>query len=832
MPTPPKRDARTLLFTGGLLLVPLAAVWLLLNPAHDSRHGGGPGAGDARMGGPAEGETPAPPGPPDTPAWPPPRLASGAARQADWTLLALTVPTRSGFETPPAPLAPPAGGEEPTTVARNPFLQASAGAVGLWIGVRGGVGVKTLAIPQDGRRHDYPFGRFTLVAQPQTTPPTGPGAGGFSGSLGGGFGGVIISSRAAGISTLQWTTTRAAPPPEGGPGRVSRSQPPHSDDQVPYQIVSANTPQPAQVQSGPALVTLTPTPFSAGFRVTATPLGADGRPTGKAVALLCQPVTADALFTQIPAGYDAATRQFRVTVARASGHGTAGQGDGGGASWVITRLPPAAEDTRLETPAQREADADGQDPTPANAATVGPFTLRAVAAEAEDTGGRQDEANPQSGSGLAPANEDGHQRTGLPTLRFLLFARAASPAPPGQTWLFQLDHAAPQWGVPSPPAAPRQTGPSGVASAGGRNGGAAGVRPDARIGLGSPAFGTPFPGMPNAGEPLGVFPLSRPPSETDPAGTHSAEWLLRDGAVGGAWPGQQHRLTLTGSVIRQAARTETVTFHNAEVVHDAAFGGDRIVWRHSETETTPSGITVTVLNGTPGRRETIAPASGGSFHPEQGGGYYAGSDARRDREGWWYDRGNAELLLAWRLPPGFQAAESAPLNAPRVASPARWAGGRPQPGVLTLSLDDTRPDPYVGAVAPPSGRDARVLARAGYTPLRLSVWAAQTPKRTPAPLPPVQSAPLPPYSWRDGPSVVTATPLPRRLAALTFRITIREEQDRRPVRLVVPVSAALPPGADPRPALRLGTPARLPPPPPVRRRRGLGGRIGGFSFPM
>lgn len=355
MSTPPKRDARTVLFTGGLLLVPLAALWLLLDPAHSFRHVGGsaPRPGDARTGGadgggPGEGGVRLPPAPP---AWPPPRVAAGTPTQADWTLLAVTLaPWDVGFQVPPAPLAPPPGGGESAAVARNPFLQASPGAVELWIGVRGGVGVKTLLIPQDGRRHEFPFGRFTLVAQPQPSPVGGsfvvaggsfvgggpPGGGGYPGGgssgLGGGFpvggggfpvgrsSGTIISNGVAGVSTLRWERA-------GGPdpsGQVA-----HGPD--PYRIQASFPARPGLPAA--ETVMLTPTPFSAGFRVTALPLSADGRPTGKAVALLCQPVTASALLAQIPAGYNAQTRQFRVTVARA-----VGKSKGGGAS----ALPPCA----------------------------------------------------------------------------------------------------------------------------------------------------------------------------------------------------------------------------------------------------------------------------------------------------------------------------------------------------------------------------------------------------------------------------------------------------------------------------------------------------------
>ncbi len=692
--TTPKRDARALLATGGLLLIPLAALWLLVSPArHHDPGGPAPLRPDAAqnprpggMGTPADPGTPAKPTDPAKPGVPapPPRVAAGTPAQADWTLLAVTVVPRNGVPTPPAPLAPPVGVVEPPGMARNPYLRGAPGAVGLWIGVRGGLGVKTLTIPVDGRRHAYPFGHFFVVSSPPPSSPPG---------------------RLAGA----WTRWE-------GPGGMSLFD---MGGQPPYEItVSA---QPAAPGRTPAqTVTLMPSPISGRFRVTAQPLSAEGRPTGQVVGLLCQPVTATALFAQIPVGYSAATHQFRVTVARAGGKAGAKNGS---AAWQIADVPPAAQNGTDTLP-------------PAVAARVGPFIFHAAAAEAEDTSGGVDSVNrhPNPNAGPNSLNMDGHLWTGVPTVRYLLTARAASPPAAGQSWLFQLDRVTPQWGAP----------PSLLVS---------------------PANGPD--------QPLGLFPLPSPYGR--PA---SQEWTLQDGEVGTAYPGQQRRVTLEGTAIRFAERTETVTFHDADVVWDAGFGGDRIVWHHPETQTTPSGIAVTVLNGRPGRRDTTDAPPGG--------------------QGWWYDRGNAELLLAWRLPPGVVSGPRAALNAPRVAQPPQ--GVAP----LLASWDNTRSDPYGRTTAPPGGVDSRPLTQAGFSLLRLSVWAAgmpkrtplpppQTPKRTPLPgrpgAPPRFSNPedLPPYSWRDGPFVLTAAPLPRHLPTLTLQIPLHEEQERRPVRLVVPV---------------------------------------------
>ena len=668
-PRPGPRGPRAVLMTVGLFLIPLLALWLLLAPhlQLNAHHGGGPLS--AREQAQRRADPYAGLMPPGAPAPPPPRLVAGSAVQAGWTLLGASSVPPSGF-----PVPPPLRGVPP---GRVPFLRAGPGSVGLWVGVRGGVGVKTLTIPADGRRHAFPFGRFSLVAEPALT------------HHGGAF------------AAVRWE----------GPGDPS-ALPPYALSSS-YLGVGGR----AYAQT----VTLTPTPFAAQFRVTARPLSAEGRPTGGAVRLLCQPATPDALFIPIPAGYSAATRQFRVSVARAGGK--AADKESGSASWLISGLPPTAAPSAL-VPAR---------PT----ARIGPFSLRLSATEAEDTGGYEDPANPRpaQSAGPAPTNTDQHLRTGVPTLHYVLTAQAASPPAPGQTWLLQLDRAAPQWAAPPDPSA--------------------------------------------LGRPLALLPL------TAYAWPPSVGWVLQDGAVGAAYPGQQHWLTLQGSVIRQGTRTESVTFHDAEVVRDAGFGGDRLVWRHPETETTASGIRITVLNGRPGRRDT-----GGELPSGSGFGQGFGQGFGRD---WWYDRANAELLVAWRLPRGVLPWAHAPLDSPRVASLGAMGKAPAASGALLASPDTIRPDPYAGAAHLPGGGDARVLTRAGYSLLRLSVWAAQTPTRVFSAAP----APLPPNSWREGPFVASGRPLPRRLPSLTLFVTFREEKERRALRLVVPVRAAPHPPATP-----------------------------------
>ena len=721
--TPPKRDARARLAIAGLLLIPLAALWLLVSPRLSPpggsmplpQPGGGAGGGaetqtgraGTQPGGTPQGfrmgsalrKTPAGSALTGEPAQSA-RVASGDPQQADWTLLTVTRLGQGGMVplppalTLPAEEATPADGVTPGAY-RNPFLQSAGVGTGLWIEVRGGLGIKRLTVPRDGRRHAYPFGNAVLVVEKPS------GSGGYN---------------------YQWTA------PGGTPLIGAPS----------YQMVFQGSGAAPDRPAAQAML-LVPSHLSDRFRIMARPLDADGKPLGAAVSLGCQPVTENILFAQIPSGYSAETHQFQVTVARA-GSKTMGTKNVG-AVWRIAGLPPSVQ-TRLDSP-------------PAADLRIGSIVLHAAAAESEDTTGFAAPAGqaPDRGTGLASLNMDQHQWTGLPTVRYLLTARPAAPTPAGQSWLLRLDRVRPQWSMP----------------------------PSLQM-LGQ------RPGqMSDQERPLGFFPLTA--ASTGPT---AKGWTLQDGEIGTAYPGQQHWIKIDGMALRSALHSETLTFHDADVVYDAGFGGDRVVWHHPETQTTASGIRVTVLNGRPGKRDTTLPegtnARGGQF--------------------WWYDRGNAELLLAWHLPPGFASGAHAGFSAPRVATPPRGVlrqPGRPAPP-LQASWDNIHFDPYGRTTAPPGGLDSRPLLQAGFTLLRLSVWASQTPKQTPVPVarfqpgrPPMPasfpSAPLLPYSWRDGFHVFTATPLPRHLKTLTLQIPLREEQEQRPVHLVVPVRASLPPDA-------------------------------------
>ena len=266
----------------------------------------------------------------------------------------------------------------------------------------------------------------------------------------------------------------------------------------------------------------------------------------------------------------------------------------------------------------------------------------------------------------------------------------------------------------------------------------------------------------------------------------SPQGPVQDAEIGIAYPGQQHWLKFDGLALRSSLHTETVTFHNADVVHEAAFGGDRVVWRQPEAQTTPSGITFLVLNGQPGGRGT--------------GAYPPPVSPSGNNSLWWYDRGNAELLLAYRLPPGMKTGNEAKPNSPRVAEFP--FGVTP----LAASVDTLRPAPFALKVGVPGAVNARALQQAGYSFLRVSTWLSGPVKRTPKPLvlrPGGKPEVLSPYSWREGPEIVTAQPLPRHLKTLSLQITVREQQEQRPFHLIVPVRASPPPAWDPKP---LGVP--------------------------
>ena len=129
-------------------------------------------------------------------------------------------------------------------------------------------------------------------------------------------------------------------------------------------------------------------------------------------------------------------------------------------------------------------------------------------------------------------------------------------------------------------------------------------------------------------------------------------------------------------------------------------------------------------------------------------------------------------------------------------------------GVLPLGavVDNLRPPPLALKVSVPGAVDARALQQAGYSFLRLSTWLSGPVKHTHKPLvlrPGDKPEVLPPYSWREGPEILTAQPLPRHLKTLSLQITLRGRQEQHPFHLIVPVRASPPPGWDPKP---LGVP--------------------------
>ena len=285
---------------------------------------------------------------------------------------------------------------------------------------------------------------------------------------------------------------------------------------------------------------LVPRQLSKQCHVTAQPLSASGRPLGPAVELICQPVSSGVLFAQIPIGYNSATKEMSITAALAGS-------TGGGASWRLTHLPAsvAADSGNLATAAL---------------VAHGPCVLQAAAIESQDLSGDPPgsdthPARPAWGQWFyqQPLNADEHGWTGVPTIRLMMRTHNASPDFNHQNWMVRLDDITPQWETSLRDAT-------------------------------SPAV-----------KPFNVFPLSNIRS-AEPA---DQEWEQHDWQLGVAYPGQQHWVRVDGAMIRFAYRTETVTFRNAAVVQDGSLHLNRLVWRAPETETTPSGVSVTILNARP-----------------------------------------------------------------------------------------------------------------------------------------------------------------------------------------------------------------------------------------
>lgn len=445
-------------------------------------------------------------------------------------------------------------------------------------------------------------------------------------------------------------------------------------------------------------VTLTPNSLALPFAVTAQPLSAKGEPLGRPLPLVCQVVNRTTVFAQIPVGYNAATQQFQVTVTRRNAVDRE-------ASWRLKSLPPSVRN------------GDNSQP-PIVTTQAGPVTLRAAAAESEDLSGAPDfwnrhpERDAKDGWTYdEPSNADGHGWTGIPSIRFLLTAHNASHDFYQQDWAVRVNRVTPQWSSSIP----------------------------------LPKLSTLMP--------FSVFPVynpqNLPPNES---------WVTHDWQVGAAYPGQQHWVEIEGDMIRSRHRAETVTFHDADIVHDPGFGGDRVIWQHPETETTPSGISVTVLNARPGiRDQSTAPV-------------YAPN--------WRFDSGSAEVLLAWYLPPGILSQEHAPLDAAQEAAPPQASG------LLKSEWDSSHPLVNTPVLVLPGGDSAAALLKSSSSQFRLIVSSTVPPDYSHLPR-------------REGLFQVPPTPLPRHFKTVTFQVWLKEILEVHPFRLLVPVRVSFPPGWNP-----------------------------------
>ncbi len=593
-----------------------------------------------------------------TPVHPSARPPNRQPMQGPFSLIAVTpLSQRFGFLTPPPEVVAPQASDLPGT--NQPVMALSEGT-GLWINVLGGVGYRVLTFPVDHQRHTNPIGQATLVAD-ETLPA------GYS----------VGWAGADGYSSL----------PKG---------------QRPYEVIDTRTAA-SPHGSQQLAVTLMPSRLTLPFAVTAQPLSVEGRPLGRPLPLVCQIVNRTTVFVQIPVGYNAATRQFQVTVTRRNAIG-------GGASWRIAAIPPSVRN-------------GGNAQPPVVTAQAGPITIHAAAAEAEDFSGNPDfwnrhpERDAKDGWTYdEPSNADGHGWTGIPSIRFLLSAHNASHNFYQQDWMVRINRVTPQWSSSLP----------------------------------LPKLSTLMP--------MQVFPVynpqNLPPNES---------WVTHDWQIGAAYPGQQHWVEIKGDMIRARHRAETLTFHDADVVHDAGFGGDRIVWQHPETETTPSGISVSVLNARPGvRDQSPAPV-------------YAPS--------WRFDSGSAELLLAWHLPPRVQSQEHAPLDADVEAAPPNASG------LLKSEWDSSHPLLNTAALVLPRGSNvggvsAATLLKNSSSQFRLIVSSTVPPDYSHLPR-------------REGLFQVPPTPLPRHLKTVTFQVWLKESIEVHPFRLLVPVHASFPPGWNP-----------------------------------
>lgn len=647
---------------GALLLLPLTvfgglARWLAAQDA---------ALGLRRPGLEAEIDTSLPP------LGPPARVVDGASVQGPFELLAVTRTGRRGLE-PPVVL-----NARPTPLGA--FVDTSVDGTGLWIGVRGGIGLQTCSARLDLPRQVFPVGDVTLVVMM----------------------GVPFSEY-----RLMWCGLDGMTPLDAS--------------QRPFEALAhwhfGRNERPDRLD-----VTLVPRGVTAQYAITAQPLTASGTPAGGPISLVCQPAAADALFVRLPAAYADRTRRMTVTFARRDAPAEC-------AVWRLTDLPPARGNGPEMRPARTGVD-------------FGTLSMRAAAVEAPDRTGEDDgwgDLPPPSGPGeLLVTNADGHPWTGAPALRCRLRARVR-PTASGvcPEWVIRIRRATPQW---SP-------------------------RPDPASAL------------------IRRRSLPRPADAYTVGHAPDTVWEDHDLQIGPTYPGQQRWLTLEGEVARAAYRYETVVLHDADVLYDATTRRWRVVWRHAQTVTTPSGVSVTALNARPGR----AVPPGSLFLTPAGG---------------------AELLLAWHAPLMLQG-DIPPEK--RLDIPPDLGGDNPTSStVLSLAL-------------PPIGSGPLRLTRdEGIWPDWHQVWVPDLP--LPAPIrsltgrmiaPPTAATPLGPFAragWQPLRYAVCAgaiTPrlrlvragsaapsprLPRHLNAVSLRIPLRTEVEHHPFTLVVPVTPHLPPG--------------------------------------
>ena len=212
-----------------------------------------------------------------------------------------------------------------------------------------------------------------------------------------------------------------------------------------------------------------------------------------------------------------------------------------------------------------------------------------------------------------------------------------------------------------------------------------------------------------------------------------------------------------GAMIRFAYRTETVTFHNAAVVQDGPLHVNRLVWRTPETETTPSGISVTVVNARTGTGDSSGGVAGSQY--------------------WRFEAADAPLVVAWKLPPGFVPMAKSHWDTPHSADAPKVAGSPGSSGSDFVTIPDW------SALTVPGQDNADTLARRGYQSLCLAV-AATTP--TPSPV-----------DEGNGLQFVPPPSAPRALNTVTLTIRISEQQEIHPFHFLVPVGASFPRGWDP-----------------------------------